>query len=84
MRPDFLPSLCLGHLSFGFSPAAVRQADFSRGSQAQRTDPRGMTVRYDENGYLKIVLIFRQAGDAEKLSQTAAAIIKLARLAGWA
>ncbi len=43
-----------------------------------------MTVRYDENGYLKIVLIFRQAGDAEKLSQTAAAIIKLARLAGWA
>src|SRR5713226_2451907 len=66
-----------------FSPAAVRQADFSRRSQAQRTGPRGMTVRYDENAYLKIVLIFLQAGDAEKLSQAEAAKIRVARVTRW-
>jgi hypothetical protein len=31
-----------------------------------------MTVRYDESGYLKIVLIFLQAGGEDKLSQAGA------------
>jgi hypothetical protein len=42
-----------------------------------------MTVRYDENGYLKTVLIFLQAGREEKLSQARAVRIRLTRLAGW-
>ncbi len=43
-----------------------------------------MTVRYDENGYLKIVLIFLQAGYDEKLSQAVGVKIKLAKSAGRA
>src|SRR5579864_5169923 len=45
------------------------EGKFLDDGQTQRTGPRGKTVRYDRKAYLKIVLIFLQAGRAEKVSQ---------------